>query len=126
MEPIAVAAALLRAQLPDVPLREGATHDGPRGDPGEGKPAVIVIAGMAITAELPPEVPEGAKLKLRVQEVTPERITLKIEPQPAAKGAPAAQAAAGRAARVHREAGIHGAGPAARAGAAAGPGAAAR
>jgi hypothetical protein len=92
MEPIAVAAALLRAQLPDVPLREGATMVARVASRGEGRPAVIVIAGMAITAELPPEVPEGAKLRLRVQEVTPERITLKIEPQPAAKGAPAAQA----------------------------------
>jgi hypothetical protein len=43
--------------------------------------AVIVIAGMPVTAQIPPDVPAGATLKLKVQEVTPERVTLQIDPQ---------------------------------------------
>jgi hypothetical protein len=80
MEPIAVAAALLRAQLPDVPLREGASMMARVASRGDSL-AVIVIAGIPVTAQIPPEVEAGATLKLKVQEVTPERVTLRIEPQ---------------------------------------------
>jgi Flagellar hook-length control protein FliK len=80
MEPIAVAAALLREQLPDVTLRAGATvmarvaskHD---------QHAVLVLAGIPLTAEVPPEVENGATLRLKVHEVTPERVTLQLDPQ---------------------------------------------
>jgi hypothetical protein len=88
MDPIAVVAALLRAQLPDVPLREGATMMARVASRGE-RHAVIVIAGMPVTAQVPPEVQAGATLKLRIQEVTPERVTLQIEPQQSAPGTPA-------------------------------------
>jgi hypothetical protein len=80
MEPIAVAAALLRAQLPDVPLREGASMMARVASRGDTH-AVIVIAGIPVTAQIPPEVAAGATLKLKVQEVTPERVTLRIDPQ---------------------------------------------
>ena len=92
MDPIAVTAALLRNQLPDVTIREGATLMARVASKGEGH-AVIVIAGIPVTAKLPPEVPAGATLKLKVAEVTPERVTLRIEPQPSAKPAPASQPA---------------------------------
>ena len=80
MDPIAVAAALLRAQLPDVPLREGATMMARVASRGESI-AVIVIAGIPVKAQIPPEVEAGAVLRLKVQEVTPERVTLRIDPQ---------------------------------------------
>jgi hypothetical protein len=80
MEPIAVAAALLRAQLPDVPLREGASMMARVASRGDSL-AVIVIAGIPVKAQIPPDVEAGATLKLKVQEVTPERVTLRIEPQ---------------------------------------------
>jgi hypothetical protein len=82
MEPIAVTAALLRAQLPDLPLREGATLMARVASRGE-QSAVIVLAGVPLTAQVPPEVQAGATLRLKVQEVTPERITLQIDPGPA-------------------------------------------
>ena len=43
--------------------------------------AVIVIAGLPVTAKLPPEVEAGAVLKLKVKEVTAERVTMQIDQQ---------------------------------------------
>lgn len=79
MDPIAVTAALLRAQLPDFPLREGATLLARVASRGASH-AVLVIAGLPVSAHVPPEVQAGATLRLRVQEVTPERVTLQIDP----------------------------------------------
>ena len=78
MDPIAVTAALLRAQLPDVPIREGASLMARVASRGETH-AVIVIAGLPVTAKLPPEVEAGAVLKLKVKEVTAERVTMQID-----------------------------------------------
>jgi hypothetical protein len=78
MQPIAVTAQLLRAQLPDLPLREGATLLARVASRGESN-AVIVLAGIPLTAQVPPEVQAGATLRLKVQEVTAERITLQID-----------------------------------------------
>src|SRR3954463_12702479 len=89
MDPIAVAPALLRAQLPDVPLREGATMMA-RVASRSDTHAVVVIAGVPLTAQVPPEVPTGATLRLKVAKVTPERVMLKIEPPPGEQ-APAPQ-----------------------------------
>ena len=80
MDPIAVTAALLRAQLPEVPIREGASLMARVASRGETH-AVIVIAGLPVTAKLPPEVEAGAVLKLKVKEVTAERVTMQIDPQ---------------------------------------------
>jgi hypothetical protein len=80
MDPIAVTAALLRAQLPDVPLREGASMMARVASKGETH-AVIVIAGIPVTAQVPPEIAAGTTLRLRVQEVTPERVVLQIDPE---------------------------------------------
>lgn len=43
--------------------------------------AVIVIAGVPLTAEVPPEIETGVTLKLKVKEVTAERVWLQIDPQ---------------------------------------------
>ena len=88
MDPIAVTAALLRAQLPDVPLREGASMMARVASRGQSH-AVIVIAGVPVKAQLPAEVQAGVTLKLRVQEVTSERVLLQIVPQGGAAKAPA-------------------------------------
>jgi len=79
LDPIAVTAALLRAQLPDVPLREGATLMARVASRGESH-AVLVLAGIPVTAQVPPDVQAGATLKLKVHEVTAERVTLQIDP----------------------------------------------
>src|SRR3954466_10984111 len=89
VDPIAVAAALLRAQLPDVPLREGATLMARVASRGE-QSAVIVLAGVPLTAQVPPEVQAGATLGVEGQEGTPERITLQIASGPRAEPAPGA------------------------------------
>src|SRR4051794_39264034 len=80
MDPIAVTAALLRNQLPDVPIREGASMMARVASRGESH-AVIVIAGIPVTAELPREIPAGATLKLKVKEVSADRVWLQIDPQ---------------------------------------------
>src|SRR3954463_5682948 len=81
MEPIAVTAELLRNRIPDLALREGSSLMARVASRGEGGRAVIVIAGVPVTAKLPPEIPVGATLKLQVQQSTPERMTLRIVPQ---------------------------------------------
>jgi hypothetical protein len=80
VDPIAVTAALLRTQLPEVPIREGATLMARVASRGEAH-AVIVIAGIPVTAQVPPEVQAGATLKLKVTDVSPERVMLQIDPQ---------------------------------------------
>jgi hypothetical protein len=80
MEPIAVAAALLREQLPDVTLRPGSTVVARVAATHEQR-AVIVLAGVPLTAEVPPGLENGATLRLKVREVTPDRVTLQIDPQ---------------------------------------------
>lgn len=91
MEPIAVAAALLREQLPDVTLRAGSTVMARVASKHE-QHAVLVLAGIPLTAEVPPEVENGATLRLKVREVTPERVTLQIDQQPVVPQPPPQQA----------------------------------
>src|SRR5689334_16062135 len=80
VEPIAVAAALLRNQMPDLPLREGATLMARVASTGQQR-AVIVVAGIPLSAQVPPDVQAGATLRLKVAEVTPERVMLQIQPE---------------------------------------------
>ena len=88
---VSVATALLRAQLPDVTLREGASVVARVASRGEGH-GVLVLAGIPLTAQLPDGVESGATLKLRVEEVGPERVVLRMDAQaanpPAAGPAP--------------------------------------
>ena len=78
---VSVATALLRAQLPDVTLREGASVMARVASRGEGH-GVLVLAGIPITAQLPDGIQSGATLKLLVEEVGPERVVLRMEGQP--------------------------------------------
>ena len=90
MEPIAVAAALLREQLPGVTLRPGSTVMARVASVHEQR-AVLVLAGVPLTAEVPADVENGATLRLKVREVTPERVTLQIDPQAVVPQAPPSQ-----------------------------------
>ncbi len=80
---VSVATALLRAQLPEVTLREGASVTARVASRGEGH-GVLVLAGIPLTAQLPDGVESGATLKLRIEEVSPERVVLRMEGQPVA------------------------------------------
>jgi hypothetical protein len=91
MEPIAVVAALLREQLPDVTLRPGSTVLARVASVHEQR-AVLVLAGIPLTAEVPPGLENGATLRLKVHEVTPDRVTLQIDPQVVPQQAAPAQA----------------------------------
>lgn len=81
IERVAVDALLLRTQLPELSLREGASVVARVAARAEAH-GVIVLAGVPLTARLPPEVQAGQTLHLRVEEVTAERVTLKLEQQP--------------------------------------------
>ena len=83
---VALDALLLRAQFPDLRLREGASVVARVASRAETH-GVIVLAGVPLTAELPPEVRPGETLHLRVQDVSDERVTLRLDPQ-AAQAAP--------------------------------------
>jgi hypothetical protein len=99
MESIAVAAALLREQLPDVTLRAGSTVMARVASKHEGH-AVLILAGIPLTAKVPADVESGATLRLKVREVTAERVTLQLDPQPAAVAVPPGQAPQAPAAKV--------------------------
>jgi hypothetical protein len=83
---VALDALVLRAQFPELTLREGASVVARVAARHEAH-GVIVLGGVPLTAELPPEVREGETLHLRVQEVTEQRVTLKLEQQVAVPGA---------------------------------------
>jgi hypothetical protein len=79
---VAIRTLLLREALPDVALRVGTTvvaRVASRG-PEHG---VLVLAGVPLTAKLPDEVRAGATLRLRVDDVSPEQVTLKLDADPA-------------------------------------------
>src|ERR671911_2703289 len=87
---VSVATALLRAQLPEVTLREGQSVLARVASRGEGH-GVLVLAGIPLTAQLPDGIESGATLKLRIEEVSPERVVLRMDAQalnPLAAGPP--------------------------------------
>ncbi|NUT55575.1 MAG: hypothetical protein HOQ03_06300, partial [Thermoleophilia bacterium] len=77
---VSVATALLRAQLPEVTLREGQSVIARVASRGEGH-GVLVLAGIPLTAQLPDGIESGATLKLRIEEVSPERVVLRMDAQ---------------------------------------------
>jgi hypothetical protein len=87
IERVALDALLLRTQLPELSLREGTSVVARVASRGEGH-GVIVLAGVPLTAQLPPEVQAGQTLHLRIAEVTPEQVTMRLEPQSLAPPAP--------------------------------------
>src|SRR4051812_14208292 len=84
---VAVRTLLLREALPDLALRPGASLVARVASRGEHM-GVLVLAGVPLTAQLPDEVRAGETLRLRVADVTPERVTLQLEPP---QGAPFGQ-----------------------------------
>jgi hypothetical protein len=80
VEPVvAVKTLLLQAQLPEVQLREGTSVVARVLSRGESH-GVLVIAGVPLTATLPEEIGRtGETLRLSVSDVTPERVTLKLD-----------------------------------------------
>lgn len=83
IDPIALDAVLLRTKLPEFSLRQGASVVARVASRGEGH-GVLVLGGVPLTATLPDEVGAGETLKLTVAEVTPERVTLRMEGSPLA------------------------------------------
>ena len=77
---VSVATQLLRTQMPELVLRPGASVMARVASRGEGH-GVLVLAGVPLTAQLPDGIEAGATLKLRVEEVTAERVVLKVDPQ---------------------------------------------
>jgi len=82
--PIAVDALLLRAQLPELTLRPGLSVVARVASRGEGALGVLVLAGVPLTAQLPEEVRAGETLRLTVSEVSPQQVTMRLDPSPVA------------------------------------------
>jgi hypothetical protein len=78
IERIALDALALRAQLPELTLREGSSVVA-RVAAREAGHGVIVLAGVPLVAKLPPEIQAGQTLHLQVAEVTPEQVTLRLD-----------------------------------------------
>jgi hypothetical protein len=89
MDLLRVEAALLRAQLPELVLRPGMTLPA-RVMERHGQFGVLLLAGTPLSAELPDELAAGARLRLRVEDVTADRVVLRAVETPAP--APAAAA----------------------------------
>jgi len=87
IEGVSVEALLLRNLLPELSLREGTSVVARVASRAEAH-GVIVLAGVPLTAKLPPEVEAGQTLHLRVAEVTPEQVTLRLDPQAVAPPPP--------------------------------------
>jgi hypothetical protein len=78
---VAVRTLLLQQAMPELPLRPGASvvaRVASRGDLN----GVLVLAGVPLSAQLPREVESGATLRLKVREITPERVTLQLDGPP--------------------------------------------
>jgi hypothetical protein len=88
---VAVRTLLLQEAMPELPLRPGASVVARVASRGELN-GVLVLAGVPLSAQLPEEVQAGATLRLKVREVTPERVTLQLDgppiPPPAAEAPP--------------------------------------
>lgn len=110
MESLRIQAALLRAQLPDLVLREGMQFTARVAERTE-RLGIIMLAGAPLTAELPDEVRAGDVLRLTVAETGAERVVLRLTDPPALPppvagvGVPLPGGAAGRITAEEREAG---------------------
>ena len=87
VDPISVDALLLRAQLPELTLRPGATLVARVAARAESH-GVLVLAGLPLTAQLPDEVVAGETLRLTVTEASAEKIVLRMEPPATAVATP--------------------------------------
>jgi hypothetical protein len=82
MDLLRVEAALLRAQLPELVLRPGMTLPA-RVMERSGQFGVLLLAGTPLSAELPDDLKAGDRLRLRVEDVTAERVVLRAVETPA-------------------------------------------
>jgi hypothetical protein len=82
--------ALLRAQAPELVLRPGQVLAA-RVMERHGSKGLLALAGAVLTAELPEGVPEGARLRLTVQEASAQRVVLRMSDAPPAPAAPPVQ-----------------------------------
>jgi hypothetical protein len=87
IERIALDALALRTQLPELTLREGSSVVA-RVAAREAGHGVLVLAGVPLVAQLPPEVEAGQTLHLKVAEVTPDQVTLRLDQQAMLANAP--------------------------------------
>jgi hypothetical protein len=89
MDLLRVEAALLRAQLPELVLRPGMTLPA-RVMERAGQFGVLLLAGTPLSAELPDALQAGDRLRLRVEDVSADRVVLRAVERPApATAAPA-------------------------------------
>ena len=77
VDPIAVRVAMLREQLPGLSLRPGMTVVARVHEQQAGR-GMLSLAGALLAAELPENVAEGDRLRLQVQDVSAERIVLRL------------------------------------------------
>ena len=77
MQPIALQIATLQAQLPELVLRPGMTLPA-RLLERQGDFGVLLLKGAPLAAQLPAELAEGARMRLRVAEVTSDRVVLRV------------------------------------------------
>jgi hypothetical protein len=78
---VALKTLLLQEAMPELVLRPGASvvaRVASRGD----QHGILVLAGVPLTAQLPEEAKAGATLRLKVTEVTPERVTMQLDGPP--------------------------------------------
>jgi hypothetical protein len=102
---VAIKTLLLQEAMPDLSLRPGSSVVARVASRGL-QHGVLVLAGVPLTALLPDEVKAGSTLRLKVAEVTPERVTLQIESPPSPPLPPGQLEAPPRGdARVHVEEG---------------------
>jgi hypothetical protein len=79
---VAIKTLLLREAMPDLSLRPGTSVVARVASLNLGaRPAmgVLVLAGVPLLAQLPDDVTPGSTLRLKVADVTPERVTLQME-----------------------------------------------
>jgi hypothetical protein len=87
IERIAIDVLSLRSQLPELTLREGSSVVA-RVAAREAGHGVLVLAGVPLVAQLPPEVEAGQTLRLKVAEVTADQVTLRLDQQAMLANAP--------------------------------------
>lgn len=81
MQPIQVSATLLRGMLPDLRLSAGTMLMG-RVMERHGSHGLLNLGGAILVAQLPAEVPEGARLRLAVSEVNAQAVVMRIVEPP--------------------------------------------
>jgi hypothetical protein len=92
MDVLRVQAALLRANMPDLMLRPGLMLPAKVLERA-GQHGILLLAGTPLSAELPDDLQAGARLRLRVEEVGPDRVVLRAveqaaQPQPPVQAPP--------------------------------------